>query len=151
MTDSQEEGAARAPRSPGSTLNTALLASAVVALVYGVPILLIPTVFWGDIGGAEGARLEALESMRWAGGLLGGLGLAAIFAIRDPRGQRTFVTGLSFAAAAAAAGLWLSVLNGEFGDAGLAAWFSWLATLLATVVAAYLWWARFKARDLLGI
>jgi hypothetical protein len=151
MTESEEEAPQPKPaRTPEATLNTALMVSAVVALLYGVPILLVPSVFWGTVGGADNDALAALESMRWSGGVLAGLGLAAIFAIREHRGQRTFVTGLAFASAAAAVGLWLSAVNGEFSDV-LDFWFYWLATLVATGLAAYLWWARIKARSLLGL
>jgi len=147
MSTEREGGAA--PRTPESTLNTALLAYAIVALVYGVPILLIPQVFWGDIGGGSDVAVAFLEGFRWAGGVLGGLALGVLLSIREHRGQRTLVTAVALATAGAAVGLWVSALAGELDF--LHAWFYWLATIVTSVLGLYLWWARFRARDILGL
>ncbi len=141
----------RAPRTPRGTLNAALVAYMAINLAYGVPMLLFPNFLWGTIGGAEGQALEALESTRWAGAILVAFAAGVFLLLAVPRGQRTFVTTLALHYSLAAAALLFSTLTGEFDDiVGLRAWFPWLATVVVALAALYIWYARFKARDLLN-
>ncbi len=137
------------PRSPRHTLNIALLAVVALDVGYGLPMLLWPNLLWGTIGGADGRHLEALETNRWAGGLLIGLGIGALFVIAKPRGQRTIVTMFAIQSAIVAAALVLSAVNGEFSDV-LDAWFYWLAAVVTAATSLYLWYARLKARAVLA-
>ena len=112
-------------------------------------MVLAPGFIWGTVGGAENAARDALESNRWVGGLLLVLAFGALLVLRQPRGQRTFVTTLALGDAVMAALLIGGVLGDEFSDV-VDAWFVWLTAIGLAVISAGLWWARLKARAVLG-
>ncbi len=138
------------PRSPGAVVRTALLIYIVVNVAYGLPMLLWPDLIWGTIGGADGLRLEALESMRWAGGVLLGLAIGAFFAFTRPAGQWTLMMGIGAHTSLAAVGIWLSLLAGEWTPT-IDLWFVWLAAIVVPIESLYIWYARFKGRELLAV
>ena len=137
------------PRSPRATLSLALLAYIAGNTVYGLPMILVPGVIWDTIGGAEGDAQAALESNRWVGGLLLALAFGALLVLRNPRGQRTFVTTLALGDAAMATLLVLGVISGEF-DEVVDAWFVWVTAVGLGAISAGLWWGRLKARSVLA-
>lgn len=141
---------ARTPRTPRGTLNLALIAYIAVNLAYGIPLLLAPDFLWGTIAGAAPAAETALATTRWAGGILIAWAAGAFLLMAVPRGQRTFVTTLALQYSLAAGAIVLSILFGEFEDAGFRDWFPWLSAVLVALVALYLWFARLKARDMLN-
>ncbi len=141
--------APKTPRSPRHTLNLALLVLVGLDLGYGLPMLLWPGLLWGTIGGADGLHLEALKTNRWAGALLVGLAIGALFVMARPAGQRTIVTMFAIQSAIAATALVLSAVNGELSGV-LDAWFYWLAAVATAATSLYLWYARLKARSVLA-
>jgi uncharacterized iron-regulated membrane protein len=149
MTDREAPRSKPAPRPPGSTLRIAVLIYAVLNLVSGTSILVWPSLFWGTIGGADDEALEVIKSVRWGGAILGAFGIGALMVYARPRGQRTFVTSMALQDAGVTAALVFSSLTDEL--AYLDTWFV-VALIGATALSGlYLWWARFKARDLLGV
>ncbi len=142
---------AKTPRTPRATLNIALIAYIAITAAYGLPMLLWPTFLYDTVGGASRNGLVGLVTTRWAGGVLIGLAIGALFVLARPRGQRTFVTMISIHTALAAAGIWISVANGEWGDAGIDSWFYLLSGVVVAALSAYLWFARFKAREVLAM
>ena len=140
------------PRTPRAVLNTGLMVYIAVNLAYGLPMLLWPKLLWETIGGADtDAAGAALLTTRWAGGVLVGLAMGAIFVLMRPTGQRTFVTTIAIHTALAAAAILVSAANGEWDDAGVEEWFYWLSGIVVASESAYLWYARFKARAVLAM
>lgn len=149
MTDQESPQIAPEPRPPGSTLRIAVLIYAVFNLVAGTSILLWPSLFWGTIGGADDEALDIVKSVRWGGAILVAFGVGALMVYARPRGQRTFVTSMALQDAGVTAALVYSSLTDEL--AYLDTWFV-VALIGATALSGlYLWFARFKARDLLGV
>ena len=140
---------AKQPRTPRGTLSLALMAYIVGNTVYGLPMVLAPGLLWGTIGGADGDARTALESNRWVGALLLVLAFGALLVLRQPSGQRTFVTTLAMGDAAMSALLVLEVLGGGFDDV-LDIWFVWLTAVGLALISAALWWGRLKARHVLA-
>ena len=127
----------------------ALIAYIVGNTAYGLPMLLAPGLIWGTIGGAEDEARTALESNRWVGALLLVLAFGALLVLRQPTGQRTFVTTLAMGDAAMAALLILGALGSDFSDV-LDAWFVWVTAIGLALISAALWWGRLKARHVLA-
>ncbi len=153
MTDvSQPDAPApqRTPRSPRGTLNLALITYIAVNLAYGIPLLLAPDFLWGTIAGADASAEAALATTRWAGGVFVAWAVGAFLLMAVPRGQRTFLTTLALQYSLAAAAIVLSILFGEFDDAGIRPWFPWVSAVIVGLAGLYLWLARLKARDLLN-
>lgn len=149
MTDREAPRSKPVPRPPGSTLRIAVLIYAVLNLVSGTSILVWPSLFWGTIGGADDEALEVIRSVRWGGAILAAFGIGALMVYARPRGQRTFVTSMALQDAGVTAALVFSSLTDEL--VYLDTWFV-VALIGATALSGlYLWWARFKARDLLGV
>ena len=138
------------PRTPRQVLSIAMVATATVDLGFGLPALVWPNLLWDTVGGADGGALAALESARWAGALLVAFGIGAVFVLMRPRGQRTMVTVLCIQASLTAAAILFSAANNEF-DGVVDDWFYWATGAATTLVAAYLWFARFKARSELAL
>ena len=149
MTNQEAPRSKPEPRPPGSTLRIAVLVYAVLNLVSGTSILVWPSLFWGTIGGADDEALEVIKSVRWGGAILAAFGIGALMVYARPRGQRTFVTSMALQDAGVTAALVFSSLTDEL--AYLDTWFV-VALIGATALSGlYLWWARFKARDLLSV
>lgn len=127
----------------------ALLAYIVGNTVYGLPMVLVPGVLWGTIGGADGDAQVALESNRWVGALLLALAFGALLVLRQPAGQRTFVTTLAMGDAAMAAVIVLGALGGDFSDV-LDDWFVWATAVGLGAISGGLWWGRLKGRHILA-
>lgn len=149
MTDQPSPRVSPEPRPPGSTLRIAVLIYAVLNLLAGTSILLWPSLLWGTIGGADDEALEIIKSVRWGGAILVAFGVGALMVYARPKGQRTFVTSMALQDAGVTAALVYSSLADEL--AYLDTWFV-IALIGATALSGlYLWFARFKARDLLGV
>lgn len=135
------------PRDPRSGLNSTLLLYIIVAAAYGLPMTLVPDVLWDTIGGVDETAAEVLTGMRWAGAMLLALGFGALLVLRNPRGQRTFVTFLAVQTGATAAALIYSATANEYPGHD---WFVWGAGLIAAGVSALLWWVRVSARRVIA-
>lgn len=151
MTDEQPQAEApKTPRSERSVVRTALAIYIAVNVAYGLPMLLWPDLLWGTVAGADGLRLEALLTTRWAGGVLLGLAFGALLAFTRPAGQWTLMMGIAAQTSLAAVGIWLSLLAGEW-TPGVDLWFVWIAAMVVPAESLYLWYARFKGRELLAV
>lgn len=139
----------RQPLSAVATLRLAIVLYIVETIGYGLPMLIWPELLWDTIAGASGPELDGLVSVRWAGGVLVGLGLGAFLVLAKPKGQRSFVTAMTFHSSLAGAALLVSSINGELDVVD--AWFRWASVIFVGVLAIYLWLARWRARDLLKL
>ncbi len=139
----------RQPLSAAATLRLAIVLYIAVTIGYGLPMLVWPNLLWDTIAGASGDELAGLVSVRWAGGVLVGLGIAAFLVLAKPKGQRSFVSGMTFHTSLAAAAILVSSINGELDVVD--AWFRWASFIVVAVLAVYLWLARWRARDLLKV
>ena len=136
----------RPPRDPADTLRIGLIVYIVVNLTLGIPLLLVPVGFL-DFIGVETAIAEQLAGLRWVGAVLVAWGISAVLVLARPVGRAYFVTvgalQMTFAAAAFLYSWWRNESLGS-------GWFQVAAGIVLVGSAAYLWWARLKARSVLA-
>jgi hypothetical protein len=115
-----------------------LYIEAIVALVYGLLFLLIPRWMFAL---SQDAGVPANPGwVRWSGGLLIGMGVAAGLAAANPETQRPLVVGLVVAATLIA----LSLLYTLFNEYGGAQWFLWVPILINAALAVAFGWVSTK-------
>jgi hypothetical protein len=120
------------------TAQTILYVVAIVTLVYGLLFLLIPQWLF-DLSQDTGIPAH-LGWVRWSGGLLIGVGVAAGFAAANPGTQKPLVMGLMVATTLIA----LSLLYDLFGGYDGTQWFMWLPILINAALACALGWVSTK-------
>lgn len=139
-------GQPREPRHPVDTLRIAMIVYIAVNLLYGIPLTFVPGSFL-DVIGVEEATAGELGGLRWMGAMLLAWGVSGILVLARPVGRAYFVTAgalqLTFGAAAVLYS-WL------IGDGLGAVWFETLTVAIFVGSAAYLSWARLKARAVLA-
>ena len=150
MTDSFEAEPVeppKPPRDPADTLRLALLVYIVVNLVLGIPLMLVPVGFL-DLIGVERNIAEELAGLRWVGAVLVAWGIGGVLVMARPVGRAYFVTvgalQMTFAAVAFLYSWWT-------GESLGAVWFQTVASVVLVGSAAYLWWARLRARSTLAL
>jgi hypothetical protein len=124
-------------------LKVVLVIHAIVALVYGLSLLLIP----GILADISGGKPVDVGWLRWAGGMLISLGIGTLLVFRDPTKQGVFVTTISLGTLLGGLGLLYSWIMHEY---SAAAWFIVLPTIVVLVVSALLWWSLQKAKGILS-
>lgn len=120
---------------------TILTIAAIVDLVYGVLFLFVPQWMFA-LSQDPGAPGDA-GWVRWSGGLLIGVGVAAWLATAKVETQRPLVVGLTIATALIALSLLYSVFIGGYAGAQ---WFLWLPIVINAALAAALAWVASKLR-----
>lgn len=118
---------------------TILYIAAVVDLVYGVLFLLFPQVLF-SLSQDPGVPADP-GWVRWSGGLLIGVGVAAWLATEDPETEKSLVVGLTVATVLIVLSLLYTLFLG--GYAGVQ-WFLWLPIALNAVLAVALGWVASK-------
>lgn len=139
-----ESGRSKA-RDPASTLSSAMLVYIFVNLAFALPLVIFPEAYF-DIVGLDDAIADDLGGLRWVGGMLLAWSIAAIQVMARPEGKSVFVTtgALQLTFGSIAFLYSWSVREYEWD-----LWYHVLASLLLTVAAVYLWWARMSARKVL--
>ena len=115
-----------------------LYIEAIVSLVYGLLFLLSPN--WMFALSQDPGAPAAAGWVRWSGGLLIGVGVAAWLAAANPATQKPLVVGLVVAAVLIA----LSLLYSLFNEFGGAQWFLWAPILINAALAVALGWVATK-------
>lgn len=125
------------------SLRWAMVWYSVVNLAIGIPLLLFPVAFF-ELVGVDDAIAAELGAMRWVGAMLVAWAIAALLLVARPEGRAYFVTAgalqMSFGAAAL---IYSSIVEEQFG----ALWFHTLITVVFVGTAAFMWVARFRARQ----
>lgn len=128
-----------------NSLRWAMLWYSAVNLAIGLPLMLFPAAFAKFVG-VEDAIADELGGLRWAGAMLVAWAVAALLLVARPGGRAYFVTAgalqMTFGAAAL---IYSSVVEEQFG----ALWFHTLITVVFVGTAAFMWVARYGARDAL--
>ena len=122
-------------------LKVTLIIYAVIALVYGLCYFLIPEKL------VEFSGSDPIPSpwLRWAGGVIIGLGVGAILVFRNPAKQYIFVFTLALSTLLTGLALvyaWIFEIASDL-------WFTALPAILLLVVSALFWWSLFQAKDAL--
>lgn len=126
-----------------ATLRAAMWLGVVITALFGIGLLIVPSVLVETIAGAEAFDYWWV---RWAGGVLLALGAGAWLVAQRPRGQHTFVTAFGLTGVLAGIGLLVSLVLGEYSGA---AWFAWVAVLATLPVGLFGLYAGNQARELL--
>lgn len=135
----------RIPRDPAATLTTAMLVYIFVTLLFALPLVIFPATFF-DVVGLSDAEAAALGGLRWFGAMLLAWAISGILVLARPGGRAIFVTTGALQLTFSAVALLYSWSVSEY------AWSSWyhgFMTVISIAGAAYLWWARFRARAVL--
>jgi hypothetical protein len=121
------------------TSQTILYVAAVVDLIYGLLFLLIPQ--WLLNFSQDSGVPAHLGWVRWSGGLLIGVGVAAGLAAANPERQKPLVVGLAVATALIALSLLYCLIFGGYDGTR---WFIWLPILINAALAGALGWVSTK-------
>jgi len=113
--------------------------SAIVDFVYGLLFLLFPHVLF-ELSQDPGAPADP-GWVRWSGGLLIGVGVAAWLAAENPETETPLVTGLMVATSLIALSLLYTLFFGEYKGAQ---WFLWLPIVINAALAVALGWLTSK-------
>lgn len=140
----------RKQRDPASTLTSAMLVYIFVNLAFALPLVIFPATYFDLIGlddkVAGGTVADQLGGLRWFGAMLLAWSIAAIQVMARPGGKSVFVTaGASQLTLGAVAFLY----SWSIREYGWDLWYQVLASVVLTVGAIYLWWARMSARKVL--
>jgi hypothetical protein len=120
------------------TSRTILYIEAIVSVVYGLLFMLVPR--WMFALSQDPGAPAAAGWVRWSGGLLIGVAIAAGLAAANPQTQKPLVVGLVVAATLIA----LSLLYSLFNEFGGAQWFLWVPILINAAMAVGLGWVSTK-------
>jgi len=141
------DGSARVARTPEGTLATALLAYAGINGIFGLVLLFFPRFLLDTIGGGADIYDRAFDLFRFSGGALVALAVGALMVLRKPEGQHSLVTVMAIEATLVAAAI---ITNIAIDDTPTDLWFELLIAIVCAALAGYLWWARIRARRILG-
>jgi len=118
---------------------TILYIVAIVDIVYGLLFLFVPQ--WLFTLSQDPGVPGSAGWVRWSGGLLIGVGVAAQLAAAKPETQRPFVVGAMIASILVALSLLYSLFIGGYGGA---TWFLWLPIAINAGLAVALAWVASK-------
>ena len=114
--------------------------------IFGLLLLFFPRFLLDTIGGGADIFDRAFDLMRFSGGALVALAVGALLVLRKPAGQHTLVTVMAIEATLVAAAI---ITNIAIDDTPTDLWFELVVAIVSAALAAYLWWARIRARKLL--
>ncbi len=133
------------PRDPATTLTTAFVVYIFINLALALPLVIFPVAYF-EVIGLDDVVADNLGGLRWVGAVLLAWSITAIAVMARPEGRGVFVT-------AGAAQLTLGALgflySGSIDEYGWGTWYQALCSVVLTVGAVYLWWARLSGRKLL--
>lgn len=118
-----------------------------VNLAIGLPLMLFPAEFL-DLIGVDDATAVALGGLRWVGAMLVAWAVAGLMIVARPAGRAYFVTAgalqMTFGAGAL---IYASIVEEQLA----ALWFHTLLTVVFVGTAAFLWVARFRAKEAFSV
>ena len=123
-------------------LKVTLIIYAVIAIVYGLCFFFIPEKLVELSGSSEPVPSSWL---RWAGGVVIGLGVGTILVFRNPAKQYIFVFTLALSTLLTGLALvyaWICEMVGDL-------WFTAMPAILMLVVSALFWWSLFLTKEVL--
>jgi ABC-type Fe3+-siderophore transport system permease subunit len=135
----------RKQRDPVSTLTSAMLVYIFVNLAFALPLAIFPAAYF-DIIGLDSTVADQLGGLRWVGGMLLAWSIAAIQVMARPGGKSVFVTTGAFQMTFGAVAFLYSWSIREY---KWDVWYQAIASIILTLGAVYMWWARMSARKLL--
>ena len=133
------------PRGPASTLTMAMLVYIFVSLAFALPLVIFPEAYF-DIIGLDDTVADKLGGLRWVGGMMLAWSIAAIQVMARPGGKSVFVTAGAFQVTLGAVAFLYSWSLREY---DWNTWYQVLASVVLTLAAIYMWWARMSARKVL--
>ncbi len=141
----QQPTAARETRrrgGPASTLSWAMVVYIFINLLFALPLVILPVTYFDAIGLDERTAGE-LGGLRWVGAVLLAWAISGILVLASPGGRAFFVTSGAFQLTFAALAFLYSWSVDEY------RWsvaYQALATVLLSLGAIVMWWARFAGR-----
>jgi hypothetical protein len=117
----------------------ALRAAAILGVMYGFGLLLIPDALF-QLSGDPGVPANP-GWVRWAGGFVLGIAIGPWLASEGWLKEQPFLVGLAAAFTLAGLALLYSAVSGEYAGA---AWFIWMPIAILAVLTPALWWLATK-------
>ena len=142
----EEQPTSRVPRDPAGTLRLALAVYVAVDLALGIPLAIAPVGFL-ELIGVEDVVAAELGGLRWVGASLVAWGIGGVLVYARPVGRAYFVTVGALQLSLASIAMLYSTWTGDSLGSG---WFQGLAILVFVLSAAFLSWARLRARGVLS-
>ncbi len=123
-------------------LKVGLLVNVVVALAYGISLMIAP----GFLTALGGGLIPDFAWLRWSGGPIIALAVGNIMVFRKPKGQDIYVIFAALLNLLVSVGLLISLIAAEYSSA---TWFVVLPLVLTFVMAVLLWLGRQQAKGIL--
>ena len=123
-------------------LGVALVILAIVSIIYGIGLLIVP----GALVAISGGYSVEFGWLRWSGGIIIALGVGALMVFRTPEKQGIFVFTSALSTLLAGLGLLFSWIMKEYSGSAM---FIAVPTVLLLVISGLLWWGRQRAKGIL--
>ncbi|MCP3993608.1 MAG: hypothetical protein GY722_00885 [bacterium] len=133
------------PRDPATTLTTAFVVYIFINLALALPLVIFPVAYF-EVIGLDDVVADNLGGLRWVGAVLLAWSITAIAVMARPEGRGVFVTAGAAQLTLGALGFLYSWSIDEY---QWSTWYQALCSVVLTVGAVYLWWARLSGRKLL--
>lgn len=133
------------PREPATTLTTAFVVYIFINLALALPLVIFPVAYF-EIIGLEDLVADSLGGLRWVGAVLLAWSITGIAVMARPEGRGVFVTA---GASQLTLGALAFLYSWSIGEYKWSTWYQALCSVVLTVGAVYLWWARLSGRKLL--
>ena len=131
-----------AEKSNSGILKIVLLIYAVVCVIYGLGFFIVP----GSLVELSGGAPVFDGWLRWSGGIIIALGIGAILAYLNPKGQGIFVTTIAIGSLLAGLAMLWTLMHIEEGSN---VWFTALPAIILLALSGMLWWSRQTAKNIL--
>ncbi len=124
-------------------LKVALILFAIVTIVYGIGLVFFPV----DLIEMSGTDPFEPNWLRWAGGTLIGLGIAAILAFRNPAKQDIYIIAIGLGTLFTGLTLLYEMIFAW--QPGYSVSFTAVPCIVNLIMSALLWWGRNQAKEIL--
>ena len=132
------------PRDPAVTLTTAFVVYIFITLAFALPLVIFPVAYF-EVIGLDDVIADELGGLRWFGAVLLAWSITAIAVMARPEGRGVFLTAGATQLSLAALAFLYSWSIDEY---RWSSWYQAVASIVLTLGAVYLWWARMSARKL---
>lgn len=116
-----------------------------INLIFALPILVAPAAFFDAIG-LRGSVADDLGGLRWVGAVLLAWAISGILVLARPEGRAIFVTTGALQLTLGAAAF---VYSWSLSEYEWSTWYHVIASGILVAGAAFMWWARLRARAVL--
>lgn len=134
-------------KDPAMTLTTAFVVYIFINLALALPLVIFPVAYF-ELIGLDETVAGNLGGLRWVGAVLLAWTITGIAVMARPEGRGVFLTAGATQFTMGALGFLYSWSLNEY---GWSTWYQAVCSVVLTLGAVYLWWARLSGRKLLRL